>query len=234
MSRQPARSGAGSGNTDDSGAGAEAAVFLSHLQRLDTLLSACEDTGTQCDGVTWDEGMASLERLLQAAGEARLHLDTGVVKALGAFTNVLRPAGNLSKCVAWRSANLQLTKRGAAALVGLVKHAEGISPATVYLRFMVAISAKAANQVSIAEAGGIAAVVAALTRHGDNSGVCKAACGVLCRLAVNDANKVSIAEAGGVAPVVAALRMHGDNGGVCQAARGALRNLGVPNLQYSQ
>jgi len=91
-----------------------------------------------------------------------------------------------------------------------------------------------ANQVSIAEAGGIVPVVAALTRHGDNSGVCKAACGVLCRLAVNDANKVSIAEAGGVAPVVAALRMHGDNGGVCQAARGALRNLGVPNLQYSQ
>jgi len=37
----------------------------------------------------------------------------------------------------------------------------------------------AANQVSIAEAGGIAPVVAALTRHGDTGDLCEAARGAL-------------------------------------------------------
>ena len=60
------------------------------------------------------------------------------------------------------------------------------------------LAGNAANKVSIAEAGGIGPVVAALTRHVDNSGVCDAACGALRNLAVNDANKVSIAEGGGI------------------------------------
>ena len=220
------------GNTDGSGADAEATVFLAHVQQLDTLLSAHDDTDVQCDSVAWEEGVASLERLLQAAGEARLHLDTGntqskVTKALDAFTNVLQPAGNLSKYVAWRSVNLQLTQRGAAALVGLVKHAGGAAPATMYVTCMAVVSANSTNKVSIAEAGGIVPVVAALARHGDNSSVCEAACSTLRNLGERAANQVTIAEAGGIAPIVTALTRHGDNSAVCEAACGALRNLGT-------
>ena len=177
------------GNNGYSGVDAEAVAFLSHVQRLDTLLSACDDTGAQCGGVTWEEGVASLERLLQAADEARLSLYPGdaqprVVDALDAFTTVLRPADNLSKYHKWRSAKLQLTQRGAAALVRLVKHSSGTTLASVYLRCMVIVGANAANKVSIAEAGGIAPVVAALIRHGGNSGVCESACGALRSLGV--------------------------------------------------
>ena len=74
-------------------------------------------------------------------------------------------------------------------------------------------------------------MVAALTRHGDNRGVCKAACGALGNLAVNAANELSIAEVRGIGPVVAALTRHSDNSGVCESACGALRSLGV---QYRQ
>ena len=210
------------GNHGYNGVDAEAVAFLSHVQRLDTLLSACDDTGAQCDGVTWQEGVTSLERLLQAADEARISLEPGgaqsrAVEALIAFISSVTPCRQCLEICNMAQGEAATDQRGAAALVRLVKHASGTTLASVYLRCMVIVGVHAANTVPIAEARGIAPVVAALTRHVDNSDVCISACAALWSLADTAANGVSIAEAGGIAPVVAALTRHGDNSGVCDA-----------------
>jgi hypothetical protein len=118
------------------------------------------------------------------------------------------------------------------------------------------------NQVSIARAGGLEAVVGALRRHETSAAVAEQACRTLCNLAANGAlqraamcdgcacadvvrsrccarcgvaadNKVSIARAGGLEAVVGALRRHETSAAVAEQACWALRNLAVNGARCS-
>ena len=65
------------------------------------------------------------------------------------------------------------------------------------------------NRISIANAGGIISVIAAMNSHVNNVGVQEKACGALSSLSLNnDANRLSIANAGGIISVIAAMNNH--------------------------
>ena len=71
------------------------------------------------------------------------------------------------------------------------------------------------QQVAIAAAGGIEAVVAAMRAHAGSAVVQEYARWALCNLAFNNAdNQFAIAAAGGIEAVVAAMRAHAGSAGV--------------------
>jgi hypothetical protein len=70
------------------------------------------------------------------------------------------------------------------------------------------LAINAGNQVKIAGAGGIEAVVATMEAHKTSVLVQEQACAALRILVINDGNKLKIAEAGGIEAVVAAMKAH--------------------------
>jgi hypothetical protein len=81
-------------------------------------------------------------------------------------------------------------------------------------------TAASAEEVAIAAAGGVEAVLAAMRAHAADAMVQQIGCGALVSLAVNDENKVAIAAAGGVEAVLAAMSAHNslDVQRMCQRA----------------
>ena len=65
-----------------------------------------------------------------------------------------------------------------------------------------------ANQVPIAAAGGITAIVAAMQAHPNDAVLNKSACGALWTIAVNTNNQVTIAVEGGITCMVQAIVNH--------------------------
>ena len=67
------------------------------------------------------------------------------------------------------------------------------------------------NRIKIADAGGIADVLAAMRAHRLHARVQQYGCSALGNLAVNADNSVKIADAGGITDVLAAMRAHKSN-----------------------
>jgi hypothetical protein len=86
------------------------------------------------------------------------------------------------------------------------------------------LAVNAGNQVRIAEAGGIEAVLSAMKAHTTSVLAQQHACAALRSLAVNAGNKVLIAEAGGIEAVVSAMKAHKTIGLVQQYACAALQH----------
>ena len=83
----------------------------------------------------------------------------------------------------------------------------------------------AANEVAIAEQGGIVAVIGAMGRFEGDAGVQQWGCWALFNLAGNAANKVAIAEQGGIAAVKGAMGRFKDHAEIQQNGAGALQAL---------
>jgi hypothetical protein len=71
-------------------------------------------------------------------------------------------------------------------------------------------------------AGAVPALVAALTTHAGEAGVCRAACGALCNIVKSDEAAAACVAAGAVPAIVAALEAHAGEAGVCEVACNAL------------
>ena len=82
--------------------------------------------------------------------------------------------------------------------------------------------AQAENQVKIASAGGIEAVVGAMRQHLAVAGVQEQGCWALSNLAANADNKVKIASAGGIEAIVRAMTQHPSAAGVQEGGCGGL------------
>ena len=84
----------------------------------------------------------------------------------------------------------------------------------------------AGNQIRIASEGGIAVVVIAMRRYGDNVLIQETGCAALCNLTLGcTAIQTKIVSEGGIVAVVTAMRQHGENVEVQKWGCGALRNL---------
>ena len=79
---------------------------------------------------------------------------------------------------------------------------------------------------AVVDAGGVAAVVAAMGRHPADAEVLRRGCGALQNLAYGDVARMqAVVDAGGVAAVRAAMRRHARDAKVQRWGRGTLRNL---------
>ena len=89
------------------------------------------------------------------------------------------------------------------------------------------MSRNAENQVKIAEAGGIEAILEGMGRHKEHADVKELGCVGLWNLSGNAENQVKIAEAGGIEAIVEGMGRHKEHAGVQEQGCGALANLGM-------
>ena len=86
------------------------------------------------------------------------------------------------------------------------------------------------NKVSIATAGGIAAIVNGMKAHRVHPGVQENGCLALSNLAANSDNQVSIAKAGGIVTIVSGMEVHRDHAGVQKYGCWALTSLAFNSI----
>ena len=106
------------------------------------------------------------------------------------------------------------------------KYINNIKIQIIGCRALANIAADAAdNQLMVADAGGIEAVVAAMKAHLENADVQKNGCAALGNIAMLAETKRMVAAAGGIEAVVAAMEAHLNNAVVQENGCGALRNI---------
>jgi hypothetical protein len=133
-------------------------------------------------------------------------------------------------CVSDRNKGLLKKADGVEAVVGCMLSHQCASVQEAGCRLLMNL---AFNDLSIAEAGGILAILSAMQNHEDNCAIQERAIAALRELAINETVEIGIRSAGGVDAIVNSVKNHESHNGILRHARGALANLGYDGMLES-